>query len=227
VRLGDVTGSGRFRLDSAARFLQDVSNDDSRDSQMEDIHGWVVRRMSMEVERFPLYLEMVDLRTWCSGIGSHWAERRTSIVAESGGRIDAAALWVHVDLQTMWPKPLSDNFLVSVGESTQGRKVGSRHTVREKPDGSESVLSWQVRSTDIDALDHMNNAVYWEAVEEVVREMGGMKAPVRVVLEHHDAIERHHEVTIKWRSERDSALIWHIVDGERIAAATRIQLLGS
>ena len=227
VRLGDVTGSGRLRLDSAVRFLQDVANDDSRDAQMDDMHGWVVRRTSLRCDAFPRYLEMVDLRTWCSGIGSHWAERRTSIVSESGNRIDAAALWVHVDLETMRPKVIAGNFHAIVAEATGGRAVGARHAVREKPTDADESLAWQLRVTDIDALDHMNNAAYWEAIEEVVRRSGGMKSPVEVMLEHHDAVEPSDEVTIKWRRDGNDLLVWHVVNGARVAAATRVRLLGS
>ncbi len=225
VRLGDVTGSGRFRLDAAARFLQDVANDDGRDAQMEDLHGWVVRRTSMRIDSFPRYLEMVDLHTWCSGVGSHWAERRTSIVSDSGGRVEASALWVHVDLQTMWPKQLPSTFHEIVGEATGGRKVGSRHLLRGKPEVSDASAEWKMRATDIDALNHMNNAVYWEAVEELVRVNGGMRAPVEIVLEHHDAIERGDEVSIRWRTDEDRLYLWHVVNDDRIAAASCVRSL--
>ena len=227
VRLGDVTSSGRLRLDSAVRFLQDLANDDSRDAQMEDMHGWVVRRTSLRSDVFPSYLEMVDMRTWCSGVGSHWAERRTSIVSESGKRVEAAALWVHVDLETMRPKQIAGNFHSIVSEASGGREVGARHAVREKPTEGDESLDWQVRVTDIDALDHMNNAAYWEAIEEVVRRNGGMKTPVEIVLEHHDAVEMRDNVSVKWRQDGGHILVWHVVNGTRIAAASRVRLLGS
>lgn len=227
VRLGDVTGSGRLRLDSAVRFLQDLANDDGRDAQMEDLHGWVVRRTSIHSDAFPRYLEMVDLHTWISGVGSHWAERRTSIVSESGKRVEAASLWVHVDLESMRPKQLSDTFHTIIDGASGGREIGARHVIREKPSASEASLQWQMRVSDIDALDHMNNAAYWEAVEEVVRISGGIKAPVDILLEHHDAIEPGSEVTIRWRRDQDEILIWHVANGTRVAAATRVRLLGS
>ena len=81
VRLGDATPNGRLRLDAVARYLQDVANDDGRDADWSDPHWWVVRRTVIDVRTFPVYLQEVDLTTWCGGVGSHWAERRTRITS--------------------------------------------------------------------------------------------------------------------------------------------------
>ena len=85
VRLADVSPAGRLRLDAAARFLQDLSADDTADAALEDAEAWVVRKTVIEVAAFPRYLEPLELATWCSGTGSHWAERRISIQGERGG----------------------------------------------------------------------------------------------------------------------------------------------
>ncbi|MGZ4700494.1 MAG: acyl-ACP thioesterase domain-containing protein, partial [Ilumatobacteraceae bacterium] len=78
VRLGDCSPGGRLRLDASARFLQDLSDDDTRDAGFAQM-TWVVRRTVIDVLRFPVYLEAVDMLTWCSGMGSRWAERRVDI----------------------------------------------------------------------------------------------------------------------------------------------------
>ena len=54
---------------------------------MPDAEAWVVRKTVIEVRAFPRYLEPLALATWCSGTGSHWAERRISIQGELGGAI--------------------------------------------------------------------------------------------------------------------------------------------
>ena len=84
VRLGDVTPKGRLRLDAAARYLQDIATDDSIDGAYDDPHGWVVRRTEMWVDHFPKYLDDINIETWCGGVGSHWAERRTRITVVGG-----------------------------------------------------------------------------------------------------------------------------------------------
>ena len=121
MRLGDVTPKGRLRLDATARYLQDIANDDAVDGAYSDIHGWVVRRTEMWVHQFPLYMKDVSVKTWCGGYGSHWAERRTTITSDDGARIESAALWVHVDMQTMKPTPLPADFLQMIDEASSGR----------------------------------------------------------------------------------------------------------
>ena len=78
VRLGDCSPGGRLRLDAAARYLQDLSDDDTRDAGLAQM-TWVVRRTVIDVWQFPTYLEPLDMVTWCSGIGSRWAERRVDM----------------------------------------------------------------------------------------------------------------------------------------------------
>ena len=101
VRLADVDRHGRLRFDAIARYLQDVSDDDTRDSGYDDPMSWVARRTALEVHA-PLRLgETVHLETFCGGLGVRWAERRVSLRGEAGGRVEAATLWVLLELATM------------------------------------------------------------------------------------------------------------------------------
>ena len=113
VRLGDCSPGGRLRLDATARYLQDLSDDDTRDAGLAQM-TWVVRRTVIDVHQFPTYLEPVDMVTWCSAIGSRWAERRVDIGGGGAGggavSISSATLWVHLDSETLRPVPTSAAF---------------------------------------------------------------------------------------------------------------------
>ena len=81
--LGDVAPSGRVRLDTIARWLQDAAFADLLDSGVPDDGVWIVRRLRLRVERFPRMHENVSVATWCSGAGEprgraaqHRARRR-------------------------------------------------------------------------------------------------------------------------------------------------------
>lgn len=188
VRLGDATPNGRLRLDATARYLQDVSNDDTRDADWSDPHWWVVRRTVIDVHEFPEYLKEITLTTWCGGIGSHWAERRTQIRSLEGRvLVDAAALWVHVDRDTLQPSRVPDDVVGILTGSAGGRSVGARLLLRQKdfpaaPDVDES--PWVLRFSDFDAVGHMNNAAYWEIVEEFLASRRDVRAPLRAIVEH-------------------------------------------
>ena len=187
VRLGDATPNGRLRLDSVARYLQDVSNDDTRDADWSDPHWWVVRRTVIDVHQFPEYMQEIDLTTWCGGIGSHWAERRTRISAIDGTPlIDAASLWVHVDETTMQPSKVPADVVDILGASAGGRDVNARLLLRDKlfNDSSVETTPWSLRFADFDAVGHMNNAAYWVIVEEFLAAHRDVRAPLRAVVEH-------------------------------------------
>lgn len=187
VRLGDATPNGRVRLDAIARYLQDVSNDDTRDADWSDPHWWVVRRTVIDVHRFPKYLEEIDLTTWCGGLGSHWAERRTRVTSLEGeSLVDAAALWVHVDKDTLQPSRVPDDVVGLLGESAGGRQVGARLILKQRDFDASHAKSdpWELRFSDFDAVGHMNNAAYWEIVEEQLAVERELRAPMRTVVEH-------------------------------------------
>lgn len=188
VRLGDATPNGRLRLDAMARYLQDVSNDDTRDADWSDPHWWVVRRTVIDVHAFPGYLQEIDLTTWCGGVGSHWAERRTRISSLNGDvLVDAAALWVHVDQDTLQPSRIPTDVVESLTSSSAGRQIGARLLLREKAFSSSGDVvreRWPLRFSDFDAVGHMNNAAYWEIVEEHLAAHRSLRAPLRAIVEH-------------------------------------------
>jgi acyl-ACP thioesterase len=213
VRLADVSPAGRLRLDAAARFLQDLSADDTADAALEDAEAWVVRKTVMEVVSFPRYLEPLALATWCSGTGSHWAERRISIVGERGGRIEAATTWVHIDLGSGRPTRIPAGFDDLYGEAHGGRRVKARLDHPDPPDGELDGFAWPLRFSDFDVLDHVNNAACWQIVEEVLSQHRDLRAPLRAEVQHRTAIERNADVAVRSRRDEGSLSLWVIAGG--------------
>ena len=196
VRLGDCSPGGRLRLDATARYLQDLSDDDTRDAGLAQM-TWVVRRTVVDVHEFPTYLEPLDMVTWCSGIGSRWAERRVDIRSGSGstGSISAATLWVHLDGETLRPTPPAPVFAPTFAPSAAGRSVSSR-LILDPPPPDLPVTPWPVRFTDFDVMDHVNNAIAFVLVEEVLARRRDLRAPLRVEVEYRSSIDRGVRVSI-------------------------------
>jgi acyl-ACP thioesterase len=216
VRLGDVSPGGRLRLDAALRFLQDVANDDARDAGWDD-PGWVVRRSVVDVLKFPQYLEEVDLTTWCGALSPHWAERRTRITSIDGEILmDTAALWVHVDLETMRPSKVPDEVVRDLVEASGGRSVSGRLILRTNHFDEHPLdvvtQQWTLRYSDFDYLKHMNNAAYWAIFEDHLKYRKELRNGIRAVVEHILQIEPQHHLIQQYDDRHDGISIRLLIE---------------
>jgi acyl-ACP thioesterase len=161
---GDTTVSGRARLDALVDWLQAVAHADVVDAGLDGLVLWVVRRGALAVARFPRLGERVELSTACSALGARWAERRTRLTGADGARVEAVALWVAIDPATLRPARI-DRLASVYGESAGDRRVKTGLTHPAPPERAAS-QPWRWRRADLDVGGHVNNAAYWQAVEE-------------------------------------------------------------
>jgi acyl-ACP thioesterase len=174
VGLADVTPARRARLDAIARWLQDAAWADIVDARVDDHGVWIVRRTELRVQRAPHFGEALEVATFCSGVGSLWAERRSTIRGSHGAHVEAAALWVHLAEDGTRPRPLPPSFHAVYAPSAGGRRVKARlHHPAAAPQGAAE-RPWRFRAADLDMAAHVNNAVYWAVVEE---ELAGAELP--------------------------------------------------
>lgn len=208
VRLGDADRHGRLRLDALARHLQDVATDDSADSGLIDEPVvWVVRRAALRVIRWPRYLDRLSYRTFCSGTGPHWAERRTSGEGPGGGRVEAAVLWASVEASSGRLAPLPERFAEIWGSATGDRRVSAR-LLHPPPPTSATGRPWAVRTTDLDVLGHVNNAAYWEAVEDELARCLPGSTPVTAECEYRLPVDLGDGVRVVSELEGSLLRIW-------------------
>jgi acyl-ACP thioesterase len=156
---GDTAATGRARLDTIVDWLQAVAYADVVDAGLDREVLWVVRRCALQVDRFPVLGERVTLTTACSSLGARWAERRTSLAG-----VEAVALWVAIDPHTFRPARI-DHLAAVYGESAGDRRVRTGLT-HPAPHPDASSRPWVFRHADLDVAGHVNNAAYWQALEE-------------------------------------------------------------
>jgi acyl-ACP thioesterase len=212
VGLSDVDATGRLRLDAIARYLQDVASDDVADAGWPpDAHVWIVRRTELEVVA-PFRDDLrVELETWASGLAAAAASRRYSIRGDRGGHAEAETVWIHLD-RALRPLRLGERFLEVYGASAEGRRTSTKLSLPAPT--VAATRDWPLRATDVDRLGHVNNAAYWEPVEELWADRLGGR--FRAILEYRQPIDLGERV----RLAADGELLWLVVDGEARAAAT-------
>jgi acyl-ACP thioesterase len=165
--LADCAPSGRTRLDALARWLQDVAYGDVEDAGVAESAVWVVRRSRMCVSRFPRFGEHFTLATYCSGVGKMWAERRTTVtrLGAVDSDVEAVSLWVHLDPGSGHPTPLSALEIETYGAAVAARRVTARLR-HPRPQSVQERRAWRFRATECDVAGHINNAAYWQPLEE-------------------------------------------------------------
>ena len=66
----------------------------------------------------------------------------------------------------------------------------------DPPPADLELSPWPVRFTDFDVMDHMNNAIAFVLVEEVLARRRDLRAPLRVEVEYRSSIDR--DVTLNF-----------------------------
>jgi acyl-ACP thioesterase len=113
-----------------------------------------------------------------------WAQRRTTVAGEHGGRVESEALWVFVDPASGRPRPLDREQLEVWGTSAGGHRVRAR-LQHPAPPADAASAPWSFRLADLDVADHVNNAAYWTVVEQDLA--GEVAVPVSAEVEYRGA----------------------------------------
>lgn len=210
VRLNDSSPEGHLRLDALVRYSQTLSNDDTNDSGLEEDLAWIARSTVIDVLRPAAVDEPLELTTFCGGLGRTWAERRVSVHGTSGPCYEVATLWVSIEPTELRPRRLSEQFLEIYSPSAQGRKVSAKQRISRPSEALMATgerLQWTPRWTDYDRFGHMNNVVYWSAIQHALGVSAG--GGTRLLIEHGAGVqpEDHTEMVVD-RSDGRIRLWW-------------------
>jgi acyl-ACP thioesterase len=204
-----MDATGRLRLDAVARYLQDVATDDVAETGWgAPEHLWVVRRYVIHVVAPFLDDREVELITWGSGVGAAAAGRRTSLTGDSGGRIETDSVWIHLSPDGRAAR--LDGFGV-YAESAAARVVSTKKALPDPPSDAAGTR-WRLRATDVDVLGHVNNAVHWQAVEDVVfPELVDPRRPHVACLEYRHAVDLGDELELVPFEQHDAVGVGFVV----------------
>lgn len=184
-------------------------------------HVWVVRHMRIDVVAPVLDDDRVELVTWCSGTAAVAAGRRLSLVGDRGGSVELDSVWAHLGPDA---RPARIDGFGEYAEAAGGRVVSSRLQLPHPPADGQRV-GWPLRTTDVDLLGHVNNAAYWQAVEQCLPLSGlDTRLPMRALLGYRHAIDLGDEVELM-RFTEDRSFVVAFVAHDVVKAVATLGLL--
>ncbi|MEV6659792.1 acyl-[acyl-carrier-protein] thioesterase [Nocardia fluminea] len=231
VRLGDTDADDRLRLDAVARYLQDIGFDHLDAVADGDTHqAWIVRRTVIDVYEPIVFGDRVQLRRWADALSNRWCDMRIQLRGEKGGHIEAAAFLIHIDPVAGRPARMSDAFMAPMLASTTQHRLRWKAALSELDVADVEEVPFPLRVTDVDRLGHVNNAVYWEALEEALAAHPDRhRLPYRAIVEHVGPVMMGDKVVLRTSSHPDRLRVQLDVDGSAraLAAVTPIAVTGA
>ncbi|MGO4617036.1 acyl-[acyl-carrier-protein] thioesterase [Nocardia sp. 2YAB30] len=225
VRVADTAPDQRLRLDAVARYLQDIGYEHLDAVEEGDTHrGWVVRRTVIDVLK-PIEIgERVTLRRWCSALSNRWCNMRVQVCGTQGGLMETEAFLIHFGTESGVPARMSDRFMAPMLASTTEHRLRWKAALTDPmPPAAEPGVQtrpFPLRVTDIDLLDHVNNAVYLSAVEEILADHAELKSgPHRTVIEYMKPVRFGDDLQLVARRTGSSLDLWFAVGAEARAVA--------
>ncbi|MEU7632807.1 acyl-ACP thioesterase domain-containing protein [Nocardia sp. NPDC049220] len=227
VRLADTDGDQRLRLDSVARYLQDIGFEHLEVVEGGDTHrAWVVRRTVIDVLEPIAFGERVDLRRWCSGLSTRWCNMRVQVRGSQGGLVETEGFLIHFGAESGVPARMSDRFMAPLQAGTTEHRLRWKAALTDPLPAADQpgVLTrpFPLRATDIDMFDHVNNAVYLSAVEEILADHADLKSgPHRAVIEYLKPVRSGDDLRLIGRRTGSVLDLWFAV-GEEARAVARV-----
>jgi len=160
---------GEVRLTTLANYFQEIAYhhanelDFGYEVMKKRRTMWLLSRMKIRMDRYPVWNDRVMVETWPSGVDKLFAVRDFRVLNDAGGVLGAASTcWLIVDLETHRPvRPMEQ--LERYTRITYGEPVFDASLEKIGLPGHLEVLDrHRVLYSDLDIIGHVNNVKYIE-----------------------------------------------------------------
>ena len=134
---------------------------------------WILNRMQVEIHRMPVYRETITLRTWHKGSAGFRAGRDFLVFCGDEKVAAATSVWLFYDLNRQRiakiPKSVSEPY---TAEADAALDAGAVDFEVDKTFAPQQTVSITTREGDYDPNGHVNNAVYLEYLDTLIKRTG-------------------------------------------------------
>lgn len=123
-------------------------------------HIWVLTRFKMEIYKFPLWGEKINVSTWIVNREKFFSRRDFQIHNENNElSVSASSGWMLLNMKTKRPK-LVDALEMDIPMQPDKLAINAGLTKINALDFSETKADYTVRYSDLDVNRHVNNVKY-------------------------------------------------------------------
>jgi acyl-CoA thioesterase FadM len=134
---------------------------------------WILNRMRVDIRRMPVYREEVTLRTWHKGSAGFRAGRDFLVFCGDEKVAAATSRWLYYDLNrkriARIPRQVSEPY---TAEAEDVLATGAIDFEVDKTFAPEQTITITTRQGDYDPNGHVNNTVYLEYLDTLVKRSG-------------------------------------------------------
>lgn len=228
IPLSLCDNTARLSVPAMFTLFMDIATDHANELKLSSEHlgenkFWIAVRTKVRIADRPKLSQKVTLATWPQEPVRVRANRHYSISDENSVMISAKSEWTVVDISTSKLQRISDVY-------PQGFEFCSDLAVEEpfaRMNGdfedADTIAQYKINSTDIDLVQHMNNAAYIKALMSVFSCEQLEASPVKEIEIVYKTQSYEGEVlTIKERKTEDAVEYGMIKPDSTVAAIVRI-----
>lgn len=161
---------GKAQLFTICNYLQEAASMHAHlaglgfDDMIQRNQVWVLTRLKVEIESYPVWNDQLTLKTWSRGNEGIFYLRDFIISDQNGAAIiKATSSWAAINLKTRRPELVNglEEMLYS-----QKDQIALEEKLEKLPElkSPQLISEYQVQYTDIDIVYHVNNVKYIEMI---------------------------------------------------------------
>ena len=175
VRHYELDSFGHVNNAVYANYLQEAAIEASSDAGFtpawyaENKTGWVIRQLSIRYHLQASYNDELEVTTWVSNVRRVSSTREYLITraADKAKVARARVNWVYLDMNRSKPARVTDQFVRAFEPAGEMEELGIRLQNPYKTlDAFRYRTRRRVQTYELDALHHVNNAVYLNWIEQ-------------------------------------------------------------
>jgi acyl-ACP thioesterase len=171
----EVDSSQYATIPSILNYLQDtaISHSASIGLGVSDLIAngacWVLSRWSLIIDKYPVINERISIETWPWRMERFYAWR-DFLIKNSNGEViaKASSLWIYIDIAKRRPIRIPSEYSRVYGLEEDMKSIENPFSDFDASVISSDCLDFNVRRSDIDTNNHVNNTRYIEWILEAV-----------------------------------------------------------